>query len=218
MLQTLTKKGLRGFTLIELLVVIAIIGLLSTVIAAPITEARKKGRDSKKISDLRAITTALSLYADDNAGMYPADLGGLVPRYLPNLPANAAAATNPRDKYMYVIYTDSGAASTTAGIAYHLGVKLEAGNQALADDADCDSYGDGATATGGSSKFCLGTSAAANAALKSCTGTCAASWANKGTQTGGAVVGTSQDFMGGSDTNVTQCTAALNNCIYDIVN
>lgn len=36
----------RGFTLIELLVVVAIIGIISTMIAIPISGARKKCKDS----------------------------------------------------------------------------------------------------------------------------------------------------------------------------
>ena len=58
MSNTFTKKGFRGFTLIELLVVIAIIGLLSTIIAAPIQSARKKARDAKKIAELKSTQLA----------------------------------------------------------------------------------------------------------------------------------------------------------------
>jgi general secretion pathway protein G len=211
MLHTLTKKGLRGFTLIELLVVIAIIGLLSTVIAAPITEARKKGRDAKKIADIRSIVTSLNLYADDNAGAYPPALDTLVPRYLPNLPANATTTANPRDKYMYVAYTDAGRV-----VAYHLGVKLEAGNQALADDADCG--GIGGTPLAGNTA-CVGTSAQ-TVRLPICAGTCTANQTNYAASGAGnpAPTGATTDFGSGTDDATTQCTSALTNCIYDIVN
>lgn len=212
MLQRLTKKGFKGFTLIELLVVIAIIGLLSTVIAAPITEARKKGRDSKKISDLRAIYTAINIYADDNAGDYPASIGDLVPRYLPNLPSNAAASTIARDKYMYVTYTD-GANNKIVG--YHLGVKLEAGNQALSDDADC---GGATSALAGNPKSCIGE------ATSAIPYTTSGAWTVNNTNYAASGAGTpaagaaTADFGGGSDSATTTCTTALTTCIYDITN
>ena len=60
----------RGFTLIELLVVIAIIGLLSSVVLASLNSARAKGRDARRIADMRQIQTALELYYSDN-GRYP---------------------------------------------------------------------------------------------------------------------------------------------------
>lgn len=55
-------KSPRGFTLIELLVVIAIIGLLSSVVLASLNDARAKARDSKRISDMQQLQTALELY------------------------------------------------------------------------------------------------------------------------------------------------------------
>ncbi len=67
----------RGFTLIELLVVIAIIGILSSVVLASLNGARKKGRDSRRISDLKQIQLALELYYDTNSS-YPAALSALV--------------------------------------------------------------------------------------------------------------------------------------------
>jgi prepilin-type N-terminal cleavage/methylation domain-containing protein len=211
MLHTLTKKGFRGFTLIELLVVIAIIGLLSTVIAAPITEARKKGRDSKKISDLRSIVTALNIYADDNGGQYPGGIEDLVPRYLPNLPTGAATSTIGRDKYMYVVYKESG-----RNVAYHLGVKLESGNQALGDDADCGGMDAGPLA---GNVACVGTSAETNR-LPACVTGCTASQNNYAASGAGspAAASLSSDFGSGADTGTTSCTSALNNCIYDLVN
>ncbi len=55
-----------GFTLIELLVVIAIIGMLSSIVFASLNTARQKGRDAKRVSELRQIKTALELYFDKN--------------------------------------------------------------------------------------------------------------------------------------------------------
>jgi len=58
--------GLKGFTLIELLVVIAIIGLLSTLAVVSLNGARSKARDARRVSDLKAVSSALELFRDDN--------------------------------------------------------------------------------------------------------------------------------------------------------
>tara|TARA_B100000315_G_scaffold44210_1_gene39164 strand:- start:803 stop:1318 length:516 start_codon:yes stop_codon:yes gene_type:complete len=66
----LHKTKHKGFTLIELLVVIAIIGLLSTLAVVALNNAREKGRDAKRVADIKSIQTALELYfADQNT--YP---------------------------------------------------------------------------------------------------------------------------------------------------
>ena len=72
----LPRNKTRGFTLIELLVVIAIIGLLSSIVLASLNEARKKGRDARRISDIRQINKALQMYYDDNGYLKsPAEYG-----------------------------------------------------------------------------------------------------------------------------------------------
>jgi len=53
------KKYTRGFTLIELLVVIAIIGILASIVLVSLNSARKKGNDTRVISDVNQIRTAL---------------------------------------------------------------------------------------------------------------------------------------------------------------
>lgn len=61
---------LTGFTLIELLVVIAIVGILASIIVTSLISARSKARDSKRLADLKTISTALEFYYDDT-GHYP---------------------------------------------------------------------------------------------------------------------------------------------------
>lgn len=84
-------KKQKGFTLIELLVVIAIIGLLSTLAVVALNNARMKARDSKRVSDIKQIQTALELYYNDASG-YPANInepisyGGV--SYMPVTPTN----------------------------------------------------------------------------------------------------------------------------------
>ncbi len=59
----------KGFTLIELLVVIAILAVLATAVILVINPAEliRQARDSTRISDLAAITSAVSLYLSDIA-------------------------------------------------------------------------------------------------------------------------------------------------------
>ncbi|MBU0750046.1 prepilin-type N-terminal cleavage/methylation domain-containing protein, partial [Patescibacteria group bacterium] len=60
----------RGFTLIELLVVIAIIGILSSVVLVSLSTARAKANDSRRLSDMKELRSALELYYTDN-NAYP---------------------------------------------------------------------------------------------------------------------------------------------------
>lgn len=59
-----------AFTIIELLVVISVIGLLASVIMVALNSARAKARDTKRIADLKQISTALEFFYDNN-GRYP---------------------------------------------------------------------------------------------------------------------------------------------------
>ena len=61
----------KGFTLIELLVVIAIISVLAAMLLPALSKAREMARAAKCISNLKQISLALSLYADDYNGLYP---------------------------------------------------------------------------------------------------------------------------------------------------
>lgn len=74
-MQKITKE--KGFTLIELLVVIGIIVILSTFVMASISSARIKGRDARRLADIKAIQTALENFFDSCVLGYPNNPSGL---------------------------------------------------------------------------------------------------------------------------------------------
>lgn len=93
----------RGFTLIELLVVIAIIGVLSSVVLVSLNAARSKAIDTRKKADLRELALGINQYflatatvpANTNPGSWAvvsaANMGALVPAYLPAIPVSPNA-------------------------------------------------------------------------------------------------------------------------------
>lgn len=112
----------RGFTLIELLVVIAIIGILSVVVLASLNEARKKARDTARLSDLQQLQASITIYGVAN-GAYPSTgnawwgscpgtagwytykgpnewIPNLVPNLFTNLPLDPTS-TSPNACYVY---------------------------------------------------------------------------------------------------------------------
>lgn len=139
----MTKTYKRGFTLIELLVVIAIIGILSSIVLASLNSARKKGRDARRVSDIKQLQLALELYYDA-CGSYPVAAqftdtsgtgcsdGGLV--------GNSYIAAVPNDPTSGLGYAYEAIGSGAICSSYHLGTKLEtAGHTVLNSDADYDS-------------------------------------------------------------------------------
>jgi type II secretion system protein G len=118
----LRNNAQKGFTLIELLVVVAIIGLISSVVLSNLNGARVKARGAVRISDLRSVRTALSMYYADN-GSYPVSSGwdgiyscwgyqstasnpngwiaGLTTQYIPSLPRDPRNHTECNAQYIY---------------------------------------------------------------------------------------------------------------------
>jgi len=134
-----SKEASRGFTLIELLVVIAIIGILSSVVLASLNTARKKGRDARRISDLKQIQLALELYYDSSDdGSYPAgtmeDLEGeLNPDYISVIPEDPGSGD-----YEYLAIDTGGASCTGTEVcsSYVLRAELENSGGPLNNDID----------------------------------------------------------------------------------
>ena len=64
-----------GFTLLELLVVLGIIALLATIAAPQVLQYLGKARTETAKAQISAISTALELYALDNGGFPPQQVG-----------------------------------------------------------------------------------------------------------------------------------------------
>jgi prepilin-type N-terminal cleavage/methylation domain-containing protein len=131
----------KGFTLIELLVVIAIIGILASIVLASLDSSRKKGRDARRLSDIKQIQLALELYYDQNNSFPPnvsssntfdpAVLTG--PGYISVVPVDPTTGT----AYKYTAYASTAAGQSAVCTNYHLGTGLESANHnALQTDVD----------------------------------------------------------------------------------
>lgn len=137
--------GRRGFTLIELLVVIAIIGILSSIVLASLNSARKKGRDARRISDLKQLQLALEL-AYDSASSYPPAAAGAVPDTLVSSSYIAAIPKDPStdDDYSYAALQSDGTTACTAApcSSYVIKATLETGGHtAFSGDIDTNPIG-----------------------------------------------------------------------------
>ena len=63
-------KNKKGFTLIELIVVIGIFALIANVALVSLSKAKRESRDTKRLSDIAQLRSALHLYSIENLS-YP---------------------------------------------------------------------------------------------------------------------------------------------------
>jgi prepilin-type N-terminal cleavage/methylation domain-containing protein len=75
----LQKK--KGFTLAELLIVVLIIAILSVVVIVSFDKARKSSRDSKRMSDLASVSSAVRMYQVQNLYYPPNAVSPVAPCY-----------------------------------------------------------------------------------------------------------------------------------------
>lgn len=160
---SMTKIKNRGFTLIEVLIVVAIIGILASVAIVGLGPIQRRGRDSRRISDLRNIQNGLELYFN-RCGFYPsvADCGGATPAYSDvDFAGMKSAIQGTASLGVRVIPNDPLPASTygyksaSPGTAYVLSATLEDGsNSALSDPSRFKVNAAGAPPTGSFSVDC----------------------------------------------------------------
>lgn len=130
------KDQQRGFTLIELLVVVAIIGLLASIVIASLNSARIKGRDARRVADVKTLQNALEMYNDANSS-YPSSTQPTVSAtalasYLSALPKDPSTQA----AYAYIALQGASGGTTSCG-GYHIGAVLEnSSNTALNSSAN----------------------------------------------------------------------------------
>lgn len=144
-------RNISGFTLIELLVVLAIIGILSTLAVYSTNVARLKSRDTKRITDISQVQTALELYFADQQGYpvvaAPVTLGGASAQTLSTAGFTASGSGSgtvfigimPRNitpggsDYLYSSTDPDGTACTVAPCdGYNITFNLEEGTGSMA--------------------------------------------------------------------------------------
>jgi len=62
---------LRGFTMIEILVVLVIIGVLATLGGAAYGKSMSRGRDTRRIEDMKAVQNGFEIYYSKHDGYAP---------------------------------------------------------------------------------------------------------------------------------------------------
>lgn len=128
------RKYNPAFTLIELLVVVAIIAVLAVVVIISFSDARAKSRDSKRVSDLNAINSALVQFVETNNKILDGACSNgtwtvndvllnhyLVPAYLPVMPKDPKTPNSDYYNQQYIYET----------------VKLNGANYAWSQSATC---------------------------------------------------------------------------------
>lgn len=155
-LRGFTSNKMKCFTLIEILVVVIIIGIITAIVVPYYINARKDARDSRRISDLQSVATALEQYYAQNK-IFPAtptDAGPIIgcdPTYgwckSTTLPTSWVPTISPT--YMSVLPRDPLNSSSSYyvyttlsanGVNYKLisiGMEGDKGKQAAREDGGC---------------------------------------------------------------------------------
>lgn len=99
-----------GFTIVELLIVIVIIGILAALVIVAYNGIQARANDSKRITDMRNMKTAIQAYYIDNGTYPPTNFQGLsgylVPEYIKAIPSDSINAA--RDGKAFIYYYTRG--------------------------------------------------------------------------------------------------------------
>ena len=104
-----TRRHSFGFTLIELLVVIAIIAVLAAILFPVFAQAREKARQSSCMNNLRQLSLAMVMYAQDYSNAYPPANGWIstfgsnakLPGKIFDCPSSKVRGTNVTPSYCF---------------------------------------------------------------------------------------------------------------------
>ena len=128
----------KGFTLIEILIVVFIIGLLASIVLVGLGSFRSRGRDARRVADLRETQNGLELYYG-KFGSYPQGDWSSLRQELKDADIGIVnISDDPSGGATHYTYGSNGQ-------NYVLGAKLEdSNNQVLKDDIDgsgADTFG-----------------------------------------------------------------------------
>lgn len=161
----------KGFTLVELLVAVGIIGVLASVSVVSVNSVRAKGRDAKRVSEVKQMQTALEAYFSNSASAsYPVvaakiDKLGETLVQLCNVPAGFATTANTAGNcgvagnapiFMQKVPRDPSNGASIGGNAYEYTYESKDAANAACTTAPCTSYEIGFRLEGGTGGLAAG--------------------------------------------------------------